>query len=226
MVFLCELTRSAIYMYGSKNFDSHKWLTELVDELKGKPCNLEACLCWSLYSTFTISFQSYAFYNKRLQTLFKDQLDRSKALCSFKHVAQSLKSPPQNTLQSSAEAPPPSPVYCISLVPFYISQPLYLVPVACYTPPLQCTDFPLPVYPITKVGLYVWCCANCLMAFLSCWVGGLFSFLFSSYYKLYNMELEVWETCTNPHVCINIELIPLEWTQIVSIVYRSALIFL
>ena len=79
---LCELTRSAIY--GSQKFDSHKWPSMLVDEVKGKPCNFEACLCGSLYSTFTTSFYSYAFYNRRLQTLFKDQLDRSKATCSFK----------------------------------------------------------------------------------------------------------------------------------------------
>ena len=51
---LCELTRSAIY--GSQKFDSHKWPTVLVDEVKGKPCNFEACLCGSLYSTFTTSF--------------------------------------------------------------------------------------------------------------------------------------------------------------------------
>ena len=37
-----------------------------------------------VYSTFTTSFYSYAYYNKRLQTLFKDQLGRSKATCSFK----------------------------------------------------------------------------------------------------------------------------------------------
>ena len=43
----------------------------LVDvELKGKPCNFEACLCGSFYSTFkTYYFKPYAFYNKRLQTL-------------------------------------------------------------------------------------------------------------------------------------------------------------
>ena len=72
-LLLCELTRSAIY----------KWPTVLVDEVRGKPCNFEACLCGSLYSTFTTSFYLYAFYKKRLQTLFKDQLDRSKATCSF-----------------------------------------------------------------------------------------------------------------------------------------------
>ena len=76
-VFLlpCRLTRSAIY---------HKWPTVLVHKVKGKPLNFEAYLCWSLYSTFKTSFYPYAFYNKRLQTLFKDQLDRSKAMCSFK----------------------------------------------------------------------------------------------------------------------------------------------
>ena len=56
----------------------------LVDEVKRKLCNFEACLCGSLYSTFTASFQPCAFINKRLQTLFKDQLDRSEATCSFK----------------------------------------------------------------------------------------------------------------------------------------------
>ena len=81
-LLLCELTRSAIF--GSQQFDSHKWPTVLVDEVKGKPCNFEACLCGSLYFTFTKSFYPYAFYNKRLQTLFKDQLDRSKATCPFK----------------------------------------------------------------------------------------------------------------------------------------------
>ena len=81
-VVLCELTRSDTY--GSRKFDFHKWPTVvLVDEVKGKPCNLEACLCGSLYSNFTTSFYPYAFYNKRLQTLFKDQHDRSKATCSF-----------------------------------------------------------------------------------------------------------------------------------------------
>ena len=87
-LLLCELTRSAIY--GSQKFDSHKWPTVLVDEVKGKPCNFEACLCGSLYSTFTTSFYPYAFYNKRLQTLFKDQLDRSKATCSFKSLGNIL----------------------------------------------------------------------------------------------------------------------------------------
>ena len=78
-----RLTRSAIY--GSQMFDSHKWPTVLVRTVKGKPRNFEANLCGSLYSTFTLSFKPYAFYRKRLQTLFIDQLVRSKATCSFNH---------------------------------------------------------------------------------------------------------------------------------------------
>ena len=57
----------------------------LVDKVKGKPRNFEASLNGSLYSTFTTSFYPYAFYNKQLQTFFKDQLDLSKATCSFMH---------------------------------------------------------------------------------------------------------------------------------------------
>ena len=64
-------------------FDSHKWPTMLVCKVKGKPRNFEANLCGSLYSTFKTSFQPYAFYEKWLQTLFIDQLVRSKAMCSF-----------------------------------------------------------------------------------------------------------------------------------------------
>ena len=59
-----------------------QWPTVLVDEVKEKPCNFKACLCGSFYSTFTTSF--HPFYNKPLQTLFKDQLGRSKATCLFK----------------------------------------------------------------------------------------------------------------------------------------------
>ena len=70
-----ELTRSATYpLY---------WPTKFVGEVKGKPRNFEWYLCGSLYSTFKISVYSYSCYNKQLQTLFKDQLDRSKATCSF-----------------------------------------------------------------------------------------------------------------------------------------------
>ena len=68
--------RSAI---GSQQFDSHKWPTVFNSRrgIKGKPRNFGAHLCRSLYSSFTTSFYpTYAFYNKRLQTLFKDQLDQ------------------------------------------------------------------------------------------------------------------------------------------------------
>ena len=68
-LLLWELTRSAIY--GTQKFHSHKWPTVLVDEVKGKPCNFEVCLCGSLYSTFTTSFYPYAFYNKWLQHFSK-----------------------------------------------------------------------------------------------------------------------------------------------------------
>ena len=69
-----------------KSYDSHKWPTVLVDEVKGKPRIFEACFCGSLYSTFTTPFYPYAKKKKRLQTLIKDQLDRSKATCSFNFV--------------------------------------------------------------------------------------------------------------------------------------------
>ena len=78
-LLLCELTRSAIY--GSQQFDSHKWPTVLVDDVKGKPRNFEAYLCRSLYYTFKTSFQPCTFHIKRLQALV-----RSKATCSFKQL--------------------------------------------------------------------------------------------------------------------------------------------
>ena len=71
-LLLCDLTWSA--SYGSKKFDSHKWPTVLVDEVKGYPFKFEAYLCGSLYSTFITSFYPYAFYNKQLQTLFRTNL--------------------------------------------------------------------------------------------------------------------------------------------------------
>ena len=37
------------------------YINVLVDEVEGKPCNFEACLRGSLYSTFTTSFYPYAF---------------------------------------------------------------------------------------------------------------------------------------------------------------------
>ena len=80
-LLLCELTWSAIYR--SKKFDSNKWPTVLVNKVKGKACNFEACLCGSLFLLLK-HLSTHAFYNERLQTLFKDQLGRSKAKCSFK----------------------------------------------------------------------------------------------------------------------------------------------
>jgi hypothetical protein len=78
------MPRNCTFFLLTQIFDSHKWPTVLVRTVKGKPQNFEANLCRSLYFTFTKSFQPYAFYNKRLQTLFKDQLIRSKATCFFK----------------------------------------------------------------------------------------------------------------------------------------------
>ena len=68
---------------GSQIFDSHKWPAVLVRTVKRKARNFEANLCGSLYSTFKTSFQPYAFYNKRLQMLFIDQLVRFKATFFF-----------------------------------------------------------------------------------------------------------------------------------------------
>ena len=61
---LCELTRSAIY--GSQKCDSHKRPTVLVNEIKGQLRNFEAC--------------SHMHF---ITNGFKDQLDRTKATCSF-----------------------------------------------------------------------------------------------------------------------------------------------
>ena len=80
-LLLCELTRSAIY--GSQNFDSHKWPTVLVDKVKGKLCNFEQ-LCKTVQFRGMFVWIIVFYFNKRLQTLFKDQLDRSKAMFSFK----------------------------------------------------------------------------------------------------------------------------------------------
>ena len=49
MVFLKhrELTQSAILW--SHNFDSTKWQTMFLCDVRGKPCNFEACLCADHY---------------------------------------------------------------------------------------------------------------------------------------------------------------------------------
>ena len=47
-------------------------------------------MCVDHFFTFKTSFYPYAFYNKWLQTLFKDQLVRSKATCSFNTVRRKV----------------------------------------------------------------------------------------------------------------------------------------
>ena len=78
-LLLCELTRSAIY--GSKKSDSHKRPTLLVDEVKehraiSRHICVDHCICYFYNIFLPICIL--------LQTLSKDQLDRSKATCSFK----------------------------------------------------------------------------------------------------------------------------------------------
>ena len=53
-VFLLRREETRLAIYGK--FDSHKWPTVLVDDVKGKPRNFDGYLCRSLYSTFTTSF--------------------------------------------------------------------------------------------------------------------------------------------------------------------------
>ena len=68
-------------------------LWQLVFYLYNFLLSLWSCLKCVTFSTepyarvqshWCISFQPYAFHNKRFQTLFIDQLDRSKAMCSFR----------------------------------------------------------------------------------------------------------------------------------------------
>ena len=56
MVFLTrrELTRSAILW--CKNVDSTKWPTVFLRDVKGNPCNFEACLVWiKIFNLFKIN---------------------------------------------------------------------------------------------------------------------------------------------------------------------------
>ena len=80
VVLLLRTTRSTID--GSQKIDSHKWPTVLIDEVKGKPRN-SSDTCVVRYILLLKYLSNHIFYNKRFQTLFKDQLDRSKATCSF-----------------------------------------------------------------------------------------------------------------------------------------------
>jgi hypothetical protein len=85
-LLLCKLTRSAIY--GSQKFDSHKWPTVLVDEVIRKTEQFWDMFVWIIVFYFYNIFLPTpdAFYNKPLQMPFKDQLDRSKATCSFQAI--------------------------------------------------------------------------------------------------------------------------------------------
>ena len=91
MVFILrrELTRSAIY--GSQKFDSHKWLTVLVDEVKRKPRNFKAYFCVDHCILLLQHLSNHIdFITNGYRTLFKDQLDRSKATCSLKNQYTSI----------------------------------------------------------------------------------------------------------------------------------------
>ena len=57
--------RGILFTLRTKTVGYFKWPTAFVDEVKGKPCNFEACSCGPLYSTFTASFYPYMFDNKR-----------------------------------------------------------------------------------------------------------------------------------------------------------------
>ena len=51
---------------------------------KRKTTQFRVILVWIIIFYFKNYSNHNAFYNKRLHALFKDQLDRSKATCSFK----------------------------------------------------------------------------------------------------------------------------------------------
>ena len=85
VVFLwpCELTRSAIY--GSQNFYSHKWPTVFSRRCKkeNRAILRQTCVDHCILLLKHLS-NHMRFIKNRLQTLFIDQLVRSKATCSFK----------------------------------------------------------------------------------------------------------------------------------------------
>ena len=78
-----ELSRSAIY--GSPNFDSHKWPTVSVDRVNRKPRNFEAYMQIIVLLLQYLSNHTH-FTTNRYRTIFKDQLDRSKATSSVKDL--------------------------------------------------------------------------------------------------------------------------------------------
>ena len=66
-------------------FDSIKWQTVLVRNVKEKRAILiDTCVDHCILLLKHLS--NHAFDNKRFQTLVKDQLDRTKAMCSFNIV--------------------------------------------------------------------------------------------------------------------------------------------
>ena len=64
-----------LFLSLSLTFDSTTCIKETMQ--------LRAIFVWIIIFYFKPSFQPYAFYSKRLQKLFIDQLARSKALCLF-----------------------------------------------------------------------------------------------------------------------------------------------
>ena len=68
------------------------WRAILWSQIVHKTIQFRDIFAWILYSTFKTSFWPYAFHNKRLQTLFIDQIALSKATCSF------TKGPTSNTV--------------------------------------------------------------------------------------------------------------------------------
>ena len=51
-ILLCELTRSAIMYAWELEFDSHKWPTVFVDEVKGKTTQFRVILVWIIIFYF------------------------------------------------------------------------------------------------------------------------------------------------------------------------------
>ena len=67
-LLLYELTRLTIY--GSKKFDSHKWPTLLVAEVKGKPRNLEAFFQIIVIYFYIIFLAIYSLYQTVINAFY------------------------------------------------------------------------------------------------------------------------------------------------------------
>ena len=78
----CELTRSAILW--SQNFDSTKIADSVCSRRKRGNRTILRDSCDDHSILLLNNLSNHVFHNKRFQTLFNDQLDRSKAMCSFK----------------------------------------------------------------------------------------------------------------------------------------------